>query len=64
MRKPKKFITDDGQTVYELIHYDYGLASDDTRFTGVEYVSVTLDESGDYPSFTIPKHELKEIHDA
>ncbi|QIN99728.1 hypothetical protein bastian_115 [Salmonella phage bastian] len=50
-----------GQTVYSLKFHDYGLASDDTRYTGIEHTSVTLDETGDYPSFTIPKDFLKEI---
>lgn len=50
-----------GATVYESAKYDYGLASDDTRYTGVDHVSVTLKEDGDYPFFTHPLHLLEEI---
>lgn len=50
-----------GKFVYSLKYHDYGLASDDTRHTGIEHVSVTFDKTGDYPSFTIPKHFLKEV---
>jgi hypothetical protein len=50
-----------GTIVYDLKGWDYGLASDDTRFTGVKHVSVTLDPEGDYPSFTIRQSDLKEI---
>lgn len=50
-----------GKFVYDLKYHDYGLASDDTRYTGVEHKSVTLNEDGDYPSFTIPRHFLTEV---
>lgn len=50
-----------GSIVYKCLMYDYGLASDDTRYTGIEHVSVTLNEDGDCPYFTVPKHQLKEI---
>lgn len=77
MRKPKKFRIKDtpvtgsdigqsqakGDIVYECTKHDYGLANDDTRATGVLHTSVTLDENGDYPFFTIPVHNLEEIHD-
>ena len=52
-----------GDIVYGLNKYDYGLASDDTRATGFKHISVTLDPTGDYPSFTIPVHNLEELHD-
>jgi len=48
-----------GTVVYKSTRYDYGLASDDTRYTGVEHISVTLKEDGDYPFFTVPKHNLQ-----
>lgn len=48
-----------GSIVYSLRGYDYGLASDDTRMTGVEHVSVTLNADGDYPSFTIPRADIE-----
>lgn len=49
-----------GDVVYTSKGYDYGLASDDTRLTGIEHVSVTLNENGDYPSFTVPRADLKQ----
>ena len=48
-----------GTSVYSARGYDYGLASDDTRMTGVEHTSVTLDPNGDYPVFTIPVDHLR-----
>ncbi len=50
-----------GDTVYELAAYDYGLANDDTRYTGIAHISVTLKPDGDYPSFTVPVRDLREI---
>lgn len=50
-----------GDVVYDLINYDYGLARDDTNFTGVYHVSVTRNADGGYPSCTIPLHNLTEI---
>lgn len=47
--------------VYGATRHDYGLARDDSRFTGVEHISVTLNSDGDYPFFTHPRHELIEI---
>jgi hypothetical protein len=48
-----------GDVVYDLHKADYGLANDDTRYTGIEHVSVTFNEDGDYPSFTIPLEDLE-----
>lgn len=50
-----------GSVVYDCLGHDYGLASDDTRMTGIEHVSVTLKRSGGYPYFTIPRRDLKKI---
>ena len=50
-----------GTIVYDLRGHDYGLASDDTRHTGIEHVSVTLNEDGDYPSFTIHRKSLEKM---
>ena len=50
-----------GDVVYECLKYDYGLANDDSRVTGVLHTSVTLEADGDCPSFTIPVHLLEEI---
>ena len=47
--------------VYEFRYTDYGLANDDTRATGVEHVSVTLDAEGKWPSFTVPKSHLEPL---
>jgi hypothetical protein len=41
--------------------YDYGLASDDTRITGIEHISVVL--PGETASFTIPLRDLEKIPD-
>jgi hypothetical protein len=48
-----------GSIVFRQSGYDYGLASDDTRTTGVKHISVTLKRSGDYPGFTIPLCDLE-----
>lgn len=47
-----------GTTVYAIRGYDYGLAKDDTRFRGIEHISVTLDSEGDYPFFTVPRADI------
>ena len=52
-----------GTIVYSLSGHDYGLAADDTRFSGIPHTSVTLDPTGDYPSFTIQTADLEEITD-
>lgn len=48
-----------GTVVYRQAEYDYGCASDDTRTTGVEHISVTRNRKGGYPGFTIPLSHLK-----
>lgn len=48
-----------GTAVYSCNGYDYGCSSDDTRYTGIPHVSVTLKETGDYPFFTVPEHLLE-----
>ena len=50
-----------GTVVYAQKYHDYGLASDDTRHTGIEHVSVSLKPDGGYPGFTVPKHQLEPI---
>lgn len=52
-----------GDIVYEFRGHDYGLARDDTRYSGIEHISVTERADGGAPSFTIPLHTLKEIKD-
>lgn len=48
-----------GTAVYSAKFHDYGCASEDTRNTGVEHKSVTLNEDGDYPFFTAPVRILQ-----
>lgn len=50
-----------GTVCYRLRGFDYGVASDDTRMTGVQHVSMTLDPEGDYPSFTVPEKDLEVV---
>lgn len=67
MSKYKYLLLDDhgqskaGATVYPAAYHDYGLASDDTQYTGIRHVSVTLNEDGNYPTFTVPITKLKRI---
>lgn len=48
-----------GTIVYGAAAHDYGLASDDSRITGIEHISVTLKRSGGYPTFTMPLRDLE-----
>ena len=50
-----------GTLVYPLKMHDYGLASDDTRATGIEHISVTQDPTGGYPSITATYDDLEEV---
>ncbi|RNJ49412.1 hypothetical protein [Methylocystis hirsuta] len=52
-----------GAIVYPIRGWDYGLASDDTRHSGVEHKSVTFKADGDYPSFTVPARMLEPLSD-
>lgn len=45
-----------GTFLYDSTTSNYGLASDDSRLTGIEHVSVKTREG---PSFTIPKGHLR-----
>lgn len=47
-----------GDIVYYCVGHDYGCANDDTRATGIHHVSVTVDPTGDYPFFTIPREDI------
>jgi hypothetical protein len=53
-----------GATVYRCTGYDYGCSSEDTRRLGLEHVSVTLDPTGAYPFFTIPRADLRPVEPA
>lgn len=48
-----------GTTIYKCTRPDYGVASDDTRVTGIEHVSFTLDPDGGYPFFTMPLRDVQ-----
>ncbi len=50
-----------GTIVFDQSGHDYGLARDDTNATGKKHVSVTLNSDGDYPGFTVPVEDLKQI---
>lgn len=50
-----------GDTVYYCKGHDYGCANDDSRMTGIEHVSVTINEDGDYPFFTIPRADISPL---
>ena len=56
--KNERFEHAAGTVVYDCMVHDYGLANDDTRFTGVQHKSVTLREDGGYPSFTVAVDDL------
>lgn len=56
-----RFESKAGSVVYKSTKYDYGCASDDTSITGIYHISVSLDETGDYPFFTVPFDQLEEI---
>lgn len=49
-----------GDTVYRCSQHDYGIARDDSNATGIEHISVTFNDQGQYPFFTIPVEDLKE----
>ncbi len=48
-----------GTIVYDQSGYDYGLSREDTEDTGIEHISVTLKENGDYPGFTVAVRDLE-----
>lgn len=50
----------DGSTVYEFLYDDFGLAADEERIVGYPIVSVTLNPTGAYSSFTVPRGHLEE----
>jgi hypothetical protein len=52
-----------GDIVFHCMKWDYGVANDDTRYFGEEYISVTLDKNGDYPFFTVPVRHLGVYHE-
>ena len=49
------------EVVYEFKGYGYGLASEDSRYTGKYHIFVTRDPDGGLPAFTIPKSSLEQV---
>jgi hypothetical protein len=52
-----------GTIVYTCVKPDYGIASGDTRALGYQVMSMTLNEDGDYPSFSVARHDMERIED-
>jgi hypothetical protein len=50
-----------GAIIYDCHYCDYGLASDDTRMTGIEHESFTFDPEGGYPFFTMPVRDVEPL---
>jgi hypothetical protein len=50
-----------GTKVYLQGLSDYGLASDDTRVSGIRHITVTLKADGGYPGFTVPVDHLTPV---
>lgn len=50
-----------GTLVYKCRGFDYGCANDDSRLTGIEHFSMTLNADGSYPSFTVAWTELEQV---
>lgn len=48
-----------GQTLY-VGNHDYGIASEDSRMTGIEHISLCKTEEGS-PTFTIPKADVLRV---
>lgn len=53
--------TEVGTVVYDLLDGEAGLAAGDTRFEGVEYTLVTLQEDGSSPGFSAPTSDIELI---
>lgn len=50
-----------GETVYDLVKPDYGLARDDERQIGKPCRSVTKRPDGDYPSCVVLSEDLERV---
>lgn len=51
------------EIVYDCVECDYGCASDDTRYFGIEHISVTKSRNGNYPFFTCPTYLLELLYE-
>lgn len=49
----------DAEFCYSFLGCDYGLASDDSRVSGIPHISVTLNSDGSPPAFTVPSDDLE-----
>lgn len=49
-----------GDIVFRPGLCDYGLASDDTRLTGIDHICVS--HVNDYPLFTVPVRDVEEVN--
>lgn len=50
-----------GDIVYKCTRGDYGAAAQDSRMSGIRYISVTFERDGNYPFFTIARDDIQEI---
>lgn len=48
-----------GDIVFRASGYDYGLARDDSWYTGKPHISVTKNADGSGPSFTIAEEDIE-----
>ena len=48
-----------GTVCYEFHGHDYGCSREDTEFSGVSHISMTLNADGSGPYFTIPVEDLE-----
>ena len=49
-----------GDIIYKCVQCDFGVASQDSRMMGAQFISVTYDKDGDYPFFTIAYDDIQE----
>lgn len=59
--RASRVIVDVGHTVYPGRDC-YGCASDDSRLLGIDYMAVSINESGE-PFFTIPREDVELLTD-
>lgn len=57
--RASRVIVDVGHIVYHGRDC-YGIANDDTRHIGIEFVPVSINESGE-PFFTIPRADVEKL---
>jgi hypothetical protein len=58
----RQFDYEVGTVCYDFNGHDYGLAREDSYYSGESHISITLDPEGkDYPFFTVPLDHLEII---